>query len=215
MKNSKLFIFTLFLILSSTANAKPPISEYTNIPKGLLLEHEITNPNQYGENINSLSNSDEKFISSSISMNEVLEKFKQGKYVEIKDEVKAKAEENTIVAARLLGMMYKYGYGMDINHNEALKWLSKAAESMDAEAQQHLALMYFKGEVVNKNIAEALKWLKISSLLVTDEDLKEAILKDYKTVLISANRRQKLTAANKVKSWLAANNKSKLLEKKD
>lgn len=215
MKHSIKIIFVLLLVFSFKAKAKPPISEYTEIPHGLFLKHKAqktTSPDGY----NNFSEENESMgdVESSFSMNEILLMFNQGKYIKIKDDVRKKAENYNITAAKILGLMYKYGYGMEVNYNEAAKWLTRAAEEMDPEAQQHLALMYFKGESVSRNIADALKWLKIASLLSEDEILKDEILKDYKKVLISANRRQKLSAAKKVEAWLEKNNKSYLLEKK-
>ena len=211
MKKITLYLFILtILVNSTTAYSKPPISEYTEIPQGLLLDHKENVNTNYSNDI--FSSLEDNSIASTLSMNDIIEKFNQKKYIEIKDDVKAKAEQGTILAAKMLGIMYKEGYGMEVNSAEALKWLSKAAEASDPEAQQHLGLMYYKGDSINKNIAEALKWLKIASLIVEDEVLKESILKNYKTVLISANRRQKLTAAEKVKKWLEENNKGSLLE---
>lgn len=51
----------------------------------------------------------------------------------------------------------KYNY-VDINTNEALKWLFKAAELGYAHSQFWLGLMYDRGEMLKKDINEASKW---------------------------------------------------------
>lgn len=206
----KIFFTLLLSVISFNAYALSDVSEYANIPQGLLLDNQIK-PEQKD---NEFDNSKDGY-QSSYSMDNLIEKFNQEKYIEIKDEVKIKAEQNLVVAAKILGVMYKYGLGMDVNYDEAFKWLSRAAEAADPEAQHHLALMYSKGESVQKNLAISLKWLRIASLLTTDEAEKESILKDYKNVLISANRRQKASANDLVEKWLKDNGKLYLLDEEE
>ena len=46
------------------------------------------------------------------------------------------------------------------DYGKALKWLSKAADQGNADAQGLLGFMYYKGEGVTQNYAEALKWFR-------------------------------------------------------
>jgi TPR repeat protein len=46
------------------------------------------------------------------------------------------------------------------SYTEAIKWLKKAAEQGDAEAQYNLGFCYGNGEGVEKSFTEAVKWYK-------------------------------------------------------
>lgn len=75
------------------------------------------------------------------------------------ENTKSLAMKGVVAAQRELGMAYNYGYdGAPIDLNEATKWLEKASESGDAEAQYQLALLYDSGAGVYNNPNEAMKW---------------------------------------------------------
>ncbi|MCK5296421.1 MAG: sel1 repeat family protein [Alphaproteobacteria bacterium] len=46
------------------------------------------------------------------------------------------------------------------DYKEAFKWLKKAAEQNDSNAQILLSAMYFKGQGTPKNQAATVKWIK-------------------------------------------------------
>ncbi|CAO3645276.1 unnamed protein product [Mucor hiemalis] len=57
------------------------------------------------------------------------------------------AEENCYDAFNSLGDVYKHGYGVDVDYEEAFKWYSKAAEEpRDNGGQFNLAVMYSEGK---------------------------------------------------------------------
>jgi TPR repeat protein len=62
-----------------------------------------------------------------------------------------------------VGLMYKKGFGVTKNDQEAINWFIKAAEQGHKKAQFNLGLMYKKGCGVTKNDQEAIKWLKKSA----------------------------------------------------
>jgi len=49
------------------------------------------------------------------------------------------------------------------DYAEALKWVHKAADQGNAEAQCCLGVMYYDGEGVPRNYGEALKWFRKSA----------------------------------------------------
>lgn len=76
------------------------------------------------------------------------------------DEVKKLAERGRVDAQNALGYMYYWGYGVQRDYAEAVKWYHKSAEQGNAEAQFNLGLMYYWGDGVKKDYAEAVKWFR-------------------------------------------------------
>jgi hypothetical protein len=59
-----------------------------------------------------------------------------------------------------LGFRLYAGEGVAKDQVEAVKWLRKAAEQNDAEAQYNLGVCYAHGEGVAKDLVEAVKWYR-------------------------------------------------------
>lgn len=59
-----------------------------------------------------------------------------------------------------LGSMYRNGYGVTRDYEQALAWCRKAAERDNALAQSHLAFMYGNGLGVAADAAQALAWYR-------------------------------------------------------
>lgn len=98
-------------------------------------------------------------------VNEQMPTPKGGVYIGcIKDVVyqREKAEEGFSEAQTWLGTAYRYGlYGVEKDNDEAFKWLKKAAEQKNIEAQCELGLMYYHGNGIPQNAEKAIKlWLE-------------------------------------------------------
>lgn len=75
-----------------------------------------------------------------------------------------KIEKNNFAPAlNLLGVMYNYGYGYDINLENALRYYKKAAVLGNPDAQFNIGQMYFEGGAIAKNFEEAFKWYSLSA----------------------------------------------------
>ena len=59
-----------------------------------------------------------------------------------------------------LGYMYHYGYGVEKDYKEAVKWYRKAANQGHASGQYSLGYMYRNGYGVEKDYKEAVKWYR-------------------------------------------------------
>jgi len=80
------------------------------------------------------------------------------------------ADGGSVVAMRMLGSMYDFGYveqpGLgqqrkrSPNPEEALKWYRKAADEGDTEAMRFIGLAYTFGGGVEKNASEAIRWFQ-------------------------------------------------------
>ena len=71
-----------------------------------------------------------------------------------------KAEQGDSQAQFYIGERYYYGYDIEENHEEAVKWYRKAAEHGDAIAQFNLGYCYENGDGVEQNYEEAVKWYR-------------------------------------------------------
>lgn len=57
-----------------------------------------------------------------------------------------------------LGMLYRYGRGVERDYDEALKWFGRAAALGSAQAQYSLADMHLRGLGVRQNLLTSAKW---------------------------------------------------------
>jgi TPR repeat protein len=76
-------------------------------------------------------------------------------------DIRAKAEKGDAQSQKLLGSAFCFGRpGLAKDEAEGVKWLRKAAEQNDTDAQSLLALCYALGHGVAKDAAEAVKWCR-------------------------------------------------------
>jgi TPR repeat protein len=95
------------------------------------------------------------------------------------------AHKNLLIAAKagdvdaqtIIGEMYLDGIGVDVDHQEAFYWLSKAAHSEDKDAQYLLGFMYENGLKVDQNEKRAVKWY-------TEAAMQGDLLSQYNLAII-------------------------------
>jgi len=73
------------------------------------------------------------------------------------------AKSNHLIAQFYLGLMYRYGIGVEQNYNEALIWFKKSDDY--AESRYNLGEMYELGIGVERDIKKAISNYAISCLL--------------------------------------------------
>lgn len=74
----------------------------------------------------------------------------------IKDTVVIPAENGNATSQAQLGRLYKSG----AKYDEAIKWLTKAAEQGEISAMRELFYTYYGAEGVEQDKAEGLRWLR-------------------------------------------------------
>ena len=75
-----------------------------------------------------------------------------------KDNILELANEGDACAQNNLGLMYKYGRGVERSYEKAVEWYLKAAEQGDADAQCNLGFMYELGDGVEQSYEKAVEW---------------------------------------------------------
>ncbi len=83
---------------------------------------------------------------------------KQEEDLSLIDIYRRDAEKGDPEAQLELAWSFLYGFGVDENITEGMKWLKKAAEQGKVEAQCELAMAYIDGQGVQQNYDEAIKW---------------------------------------------------------
>ena len=69
------------------------------------------------------------------------------------------AEKGSAEAQHTLGLMYRSGEGVDVNLEDAVTWLKKAAKQNYAEAQYELGNIYYNGvDDIPKDAEQAVFW---------------------------------------------------------
>jgi TPR repeat protein len=72
----------------------------------------------------------------------------------------ARGQQGDAAAQSRLGWMYATGEGVAQDHDEAVRWLRKAASQGDIAAEINLAVSYAKGDGVAQDYAEAANWYR-------------------------------------------------------
>ena len=72
-------------------------------------------------------------------------------------ELKREAESGSVVSQSVLGICYLYGRDVEVNHQEAFRLLSSAAERGASRAVVNLARMFAEGLGTPKNLPEAIR----------------------------------------------------------
>jgi TPR repeat protein/serine/threonine protein kinase len=74
-------------------------------------------------------------------------------------------EKLSTQAKNNVGCMYDEGLGVPVNHEEALKWFTLAAQHGDTKGMENLGSYYENGKGVKKDFETALTWYKRSAAL--------------------------------------------------
>ncbi|CAO3645284.1 unnamed protein product [Mucor hiemalis] len=105
--------------------------------------------------------SENGFYGKSLNQLGLLHQVKSKDFKKAIDFFKRAAHRNCYDAFNNLGDVYKYGYGVDVNYEEAFKWYSKAAKKpADNEGQFNLAVMYSEGKGTQVDYKLALHWFE-------------------------------------------------------
>lgn len=75
----------------------------------------------------------------------------------------AKQDPMRIKVEYLMGVMYEYGYGVEADLQEALRWYRQAAEQGLPQAQNSLGFMYSLGLGVKRDSERAAHWLQCAA----------------------------------------------------
>ena len=75
------------------------------------------------------------------------------------EEKRRKAEAGSCVAQTTLGISYLYGYDVEMDYQQAFRFLSAAANQGASRAVLHLGIMYAKGLGIPQNAPEAVRLL--------------------------------------------------------
>jgi TPR repeat protein len=94
---------------------------------------------------------------------EGVEAYAQADYAKAMAEFKPLAEQGDVRAQYFMGFLYRYGYGVKVDHKEAGKWFRLAADQGDARALYYLGKMYENGEGVERDLVAAHMWLSLSA----------------------------------------------------
>jgi len=73
------------------------------------------------------------------------------------------AEQGDAKSHFKIGMIYKFGQGVQQDYEEAVKWYRLGAEQGDINAQYNLGLMYENGQGVQQDYKEAVKWYRLGA----------------------------------------------------
>jgi uncharacterized protein len=70
------------------------------------------------------------------------------------------AEAGDIEAMAHLGFLFRFGYGVTMDGDEAIRWYTKAFDAGGHGAANNLALVYYEGDIRVRDKAKALFWYR-------------------------------------------------------
>jgi len=89
--------------------------------------------------------------------------YKHGEYKTAMSLFRPLAENGDPKAQTILGLMYSYGEGVQVDLHAASRWYRRAAEQSYGVAQYSLAMLYLEGRGVPVDTDEALRWLTLAA----------------------------------------------------
>ena len=73
------------------------------------------------------------------------------------------AENGSVLAQHLIGILYMSGIGVGVDYDKAMKWFQRGARSRDAASQTGVGMLYFEGLGVRKDIETARRWFSMAA----------------------------------------------------
>jgi len=199
-----LVFLVVFFSLSLPAAAQdddtqyePIPDEYNNVPTGLLLPE--------GSTVQQKDPTDEArddADNEAMTTDDINAAYHQGKYEIAAKHIVPLAKSGYHQAEELLGIMYHNGQGVPKDFEQAVFWLSKAAEANRPLAQHHLATMSFLGEGIPPDGVKALMWMHIAIQHYPDGLERRRALEDRNNIYAQLSRRDKDRALALAREWL-------------
>ena len=145
-----------------------------------------------------------------------LYKYEEDKWEEAYKWIKKSAENKHPSAEFLLGLFYKCGVGIPVDHTKALYWFNIAAEDNYEQAYSHIGRYYRDGRFVSQNFEIASYWFE-KAMFSEDKNVKGEALYDYGIMYLDGkgkkkNRRKGLEYLKKSKDLECLNAINKLKE---
>lgn len=204
---SALFLCAQPVSAEPTSAQPPSTEEYNNVPPGIMMSDGAPATDQAPAPA-----SDEKDV---MTMSDIIAAYKRGEYDLVLKHVLPIARGKYPMAQELLGIMYRNGQGVPKDPEQALYWLTEAAEGGRPVAQHHLAVMAFAGEGGPADPVKALMWLHIAISQYTDGLEKERAEQDLSNVSGRLSRRDRDRAYSLARDWLDRQEKPGFLRSQD
>lgn len=209
MRFFPILVLATMMFLATAAYAQlspddlPPTDEYNNVPPGLLMSSETAAP------LPEETTAPEE--TSVMTMDDIAAAYKKGDYPLVLKHVVPIAKGGYPLAQEMLGIMYRNGQGVLKDPEEAVVWLTKAADVGRPVAEHHLATMSYSGEGMPPDPVRALMWLHIAIAHYTDGPEKTQAEQDRDNVSSQLSRRDKDRAYSLAHDWLEKKNEAGLL----
>jgi len=188
----------------------PPVSEYDNLPAGLLMSQEIMAAQQ-GQ-VEAPTDDQQNTGDSVMSMADLEEAYKKGQYATIVDRILPVAKSGYPQAQELLGIMYHYGQGFPRDPKASLEWLTKAAEAGRPLAQHHLAIINYLGDGTARDPVKALTWAYLAIAHYKSGAERDRAIQDRDNIAAQLTRRDRKRAFEIAQDWLTQRNDPAILE---
>lgn len=182
----------------------PSVDEYKNIPPGMLMTAEDNAPP--ADEVATTPSDDDV-----MTMDDMVVAYNKGEYDRVVKHIIPVANGSYPQAEELLGIMYLKGQGVTQDPEQAIGWLTKAAEAGRPLAQHYLATMTFAGNGIQADSVKALMWLYISIVHYPDGPDKDRARQDRDNLAAQLSRRDRERAYEMAHDWLGKRDEAALL----
>ena len=225
--------FSLLAGVALAADA-PPISEYDNVPVGILLTPEqraalqaktpvatdtssgpAIDPQVPTHSVDKLTGDTNAPLTPTIQGIDQIEKaYAEGRYAEILTPLEELVAQGDMAATLMLGVMLETGQGGVENLPRAAALMTRAAEGGLAVAQHRLAIMHYQGRGVAQDDVRAMMWLHIAVAKYPPGAQRDRASSDRANLDANLTRRDRDTALFMAKEWLTKRGEAHLLDVK-
>lgn len=179
----------------------PSLEEYKDIPPGVLMPKDYVAPQ--------LTPAEGAEEEEGMTIEDILAAYHAGKHDLVMQRIMPLAKDGRPAAMELLGLMYRNGEGTPKNSEQAILWLTKAAEAERPLAQHHLGVITYAGEGVIADPVKALMWLHLAILHYPEGPEKTRAMQDRDAILGQLTRRDKDRAQEMAREWLTRKDEAK------
>ena len=146
-----------------------------------------------------------KYSSFAMTEDELFQYYDDGDYKRVVFGLLRLARQGNARAEETIGLMYRFGQGLNKDNKQALRWLSRAAQEQRPLSQHHLGSMYYTGQGVNADMLKAAMWMELAAKNYPPGPNKEQAISDLKNIKLRLSRIEQEEARSQARRYLRMN----------
>lgn len=203
MKKFIALTFASLLFSAAPAAAQPATADKTiqdYIP-GMLLD-DATRNQLDREELETDIFPTSKYSTFTLSPEELFTLYDQGDYKRVVFGLLRLARQGNAKAEETIGLMYRFGQGLNKDNKQAIRWLSRAAQDQRPLSQHHLGSMYYTGQGITPDMIKAAMWMQLAARNYPEGPSKQQAISDLKNIKLRLSRIEQEEATSQARRFL-------------